>query len=406
MNVFIAWAGSSANRGCEAIVRTAVQVVQDDFPDTGFIASSLNSARDTTQYSDLPITLVPSKLPMHNPYWWLKRIYRLSKSRRADQLDAQYQSDNVQACDCVLSAGGDLYTLDYGMPWHLIEFDQMVRSVGVPLVLWGASVGPFPDVEFRQHVLEDLRAMDLILVRETVSRDYLASAGISENVHVVADGAFLLPQVEPEDEGLAHRLSSADRPLLGLNTSSIVHGRMACSSEEAIQEFAAFADWACEKYGVEIVFVPHVEGDRFALEQIQVAMNNGRHATLLPRGLSASEMKWCVARCKYFMGGRTHSTIASLSSCVPTVSISYSTKARGINRDIFGHEEHVLPADSVNRWALSRHLERIVEERQAIHECLRDQLPRMKEAAMSAGTLLRNVLPGQTASRRNGSGGE
>ena len=51
------------------------------------------------------------------------------------------------------------------------------------------------------------------------------------------------------------------------------------------------------------------------------------------------ELKGYIARCRFFVGARTHATIAAYSSCVPTLVLGYSVKSRGIARDLFGNEE-------------------------------------------------------------------
>ena len=48
------------------------------------------------------------------------------------------------------------------------------------------------------------------------------------------------------------------------------------------------------------------------------------------------ELKGFIARCRFFVGARTHATIAAYSSCIPTFSVGYSIKAKGIAQDIFG----------------------------------------------------------------------
>ena len=58
--------------------------------------------------------------------------------------------------------------------------------------------------------------------------------------------------------------------------------------------------------------------------------------------LSAAETKWVISRCAAFAGARTHSTIAAISSAVPTLSLAYSRKARGLNQDVFGSQEFCL----------------------------------------------------------------
>ena len=80
----------------------------------------------------------------------------------------------------------------------------------------------------------------------------------------------------------------------------------------------------------------------------------------------------------FIIGARTHATIAAYSSAVPTLVIGYSTKAKGIARDLFGSETHyVLPVQQLrrkndmekafdwlnfNRSQISEHLQKIIPE--------------------------------------------
>ena len=60
------------------------------------------------------------------------------------------------------------------------------------------------------------------------------------------------------------------------------------------------------------------------------------------------ELKGYIARCRMFIGARTHATIAAYSSCVPTLVLGYSVKSRGIARDLFGTEDnYVIPVQNV-----------------------------------------------------------
>lgn len=53
-------------------------------------------------------------------------------------------------------------------------------------------------------------------------------------------------------------------------------------------------------------------------------------------------LKGIISKCKLFVGARTHATIAAYSTCVPTIAVGYSIKARGIARDIFGTEKNYV----------------------------------------------------------------
>jgi polysaccharide pyruvyl transferase WcaK-like protein len=63
---------------------------------------------------------------------------------------------------------------------------------------------------------------------------------------------------------------------------------------------------------------------------------------------NAMELKGYISRCRLFIGARTHATIAAYSSCVPTLAVGYSVKAKGIAKDIFGtYENYVVPVQTL-----------------------------------------------------------
>jgi polysaccharide pyruvyl transferase WcaK-like protein len=88
--------------------------------------------------------------------------------------------------------------------------------------------------------------------------------------------------------------------------------------------------------GNNLVLVPHVEAgglhDRDVNEELLIRLNEkfpGR-VSIVPRGMEASEVKYIISSLDWFCGTRMHSTIAGLSSCVPTVAIAYSLKTVGV----------------------------------------------------------------------------
>ena len=55
---------------------------------------------------------------------------------------------------------------------------------------------------------------------------------------------------------------------------------------------------------------------------------------ILPDHLNAIQYKGYIARMRFFIGARTHATIAAYSNCVPTMVLGYSVKSKGIAKDI------------------------------------------------------------------------
>ena len=62
----------------------------------------------------------------------------------------------------------------------------------------------------------------------------------------------------------------------------------------------------------------------------------GNAVNIMPSEFNASQIKQVISQFHFFIGARTHATIAAFSSGVPTISIAYSVKAKGINKDLLG----------------------------------------------------------------------
>jgi colanic acid/amylovoran biosynthesis protein len=85
-----------------------------------------------------------------------------------------------------------------------------------------------------------------------------------------------------------------------------------------------------------------------------------------------------------------------MSSGVPTLSIAYSVKARGINLDLFGHERYVLDTRTLDAAALAAGLATLQAEEDAIRRLYAERLPEWRERAGRGGELLKQAFAGVT----------
>ena len=335
----------------------------------------------------------PTRLSMDWAYFRL--LHRSSAAaQKAIPVRAQYMAAHV--ADCALQIGGDNYSLEYGKPLTHMHVDRALKSVRVPLVLWGASVGPFTaDPEFEREMCTHLGLFDLILARETGSVSYLASIGVEKNVKRVADPAFTMKPKQPacSDELMAF----LDRGPIGLNLSPLI-GRYTNDGGSTWPHRAA----AClkELVGADlgpVLLVPHGtlpgNDDHAFLQGLADEIGAGQDRVMVaPRSLVTREAKWMISQTTVFIGARTHATIAALSSSVPTISIGYSLKARGINKDIFGHTDWVLPVDRFAPEVLVERCRTLLDQRDAVHTHLVNTMPAIRELSYSAGRYLADVM--------------
>lgn len=399
------------NRGCEALVRSTLQLLKQQFGnDVEVLVPSYRPDLDGPQWPDARsqgarfVRAMP--FPLELKVW--SRLLRLAPTlaRRimpGYRIPADIQAD-LRSCDALLVIGGDNITLDYGLAslaWH-VGFAEQAKRMGMPVMVWGASIGPFTaEPQAERQVAKFLQRIDCVTVRETISLEYLKSIGVHSNVSLVSDGAFVMSP-EPVDV-TAFWPKTGQSGVLGFNISPLIQKFRPAGEPHNVlqQEVAAFLRTVLERSDIGVLLVPHVDpldgsvdnSDSHYMAAIQAMLGDqtGR-ITLAPSTLNAAQLKHVLSRCTYFIGARTHATIGALSSKVPTVSIAYSIKAKGLNRDLFGDESLVLDTRSVSMASLIDCFDKLRAEGLAVSERLAARIPEWKERAKGSGHQLDAVL--------------
>jgi polysaccharide pyruvyl transferase WcaK-like protein len=120
--------------------------------------------------------------------------------------------------------------------------------------------------------------------------------------------------------------------------------------------------------------VIHVDNDFEALSEIADEFNSSRIWNV-SSDLSASEYKYIISKCDLGVYARTHATIASYSSLVPTIAIGYSIKAQGIAKDL-GMSKFVLPiSEIIDETKLTTMFKLLVNEKDEVKEILSKIIP-------------------------------
>ena len=401
--------GPYANRGCEAIVRGTTKILREHFRDPHFlcvthIQSEEQFRRQCQKEYDPAITHLHSnrmsKRKALQNFWkpetWL---YAYRSLFNPAALKYQVYRDMLPHLDdaaAVLSVGGDNYSLDYGVPRLFTGLDDIVLEKKKPLAIWGASVGPFDTMlDYEQYMSHHLQEVPGIFARESVTIDYLKSIGVTENVYPVADPAFLMDPVKPEGlEDVLH----IDEEAIGLNLSPLMAKYVAGGDLEAwTSRAASIIESVAKKTGMPVYLIPHVTNPgsndhEFMQRALSLIKDRNGNITLVSPEYNAAETKWIISRMTLFAGARTHSTIAALSSGVPTLSFAYSIKAQGINRDIFGHTDYCMDPEDLDAEAVASRVTSMLDESAAIRSDLAGRIPGVQRAALHAGMGLKHLI--------------
>lgn len=403
------------NRGCEALVRSIISVIRTELDQTEFIVPSVDIARDAAQWPQhdaLNVRFAQTKPFVPMIRWWARAGRTFPAVQRAwlptPTFPEPMRSD-ILGSDVMIVTGGDTLSLDYGLGSLLKWVSQVETALKAnkTVVLWGSSSGPFsanPKVE--RMMAGHLAKYHLITVRESDTLGYLTRLGL-RNVELVADPAFVL---EPQPVATPLSLPTGAQGILGFNISPLItkfrEGADSVAKLEA--DIVGFWRWVLDATSLDIVLVPHVDPLNGSSENSDSAYMSkllaqfggaNRRIALLPRTLNAAELKHVISGCRYFMGARTHSTIAAMSSGVPTISIAYSVKAKGLNRDLFGDLRYVVETPAVSLETLKGALQSLQAEESSARTLLSERIPEWRIRARRTGLLLRALLTSAAARR-------
>ena len=114
---------------------------------------------------------------------------------------------------------------------------------------------------------------------------------------------------------------------------------------------------------------------------------------LLPNNLTAIQYKGYIARMRFFIGARTHATIAAYSNCVPTMVLGYSIKSRGIAKDLFGEEKLVLGINDIsNTEKLTNGFDELLRDESEIRKTLEKRIPEIKKMSYKGAEYLKELF--------------
>lgn len=368
--------GGSENHGCEAIVRTTAELL--NVPITLF---SSHPEQDKKYGVDKLYTLQEDSdifCPRGSWEWFLSAVQ--TKLTGKIDLTMRFRKKALLAGaskgDVFLSVGGDNYC--YAGTDLITATNRNLRKKGAKTVLWGCSVEPA--LVRTTEIARDLASYDLITARESIS--YEALKTVNPNTILVADPAFTLEQVDmPLPDGWV------EGKMVGINASPLI--LESGNSTLVLDAYKALIQRILDTTDCVVVLIPHVvcagNDDGTVLSVLHsVFSHTGR--VIMIGDHNCMELKGYIARCRMFIGARTHATIAAYSSCVPTLVLGYSVKSRGIAQDLFGTEEnYVIPVQTMTDVnALANGFEWLKDREDSIRGHLMQVMPAYKSRAQDA----------------------
>ena len=372
----------SANHGCEAIANSTLKLIYKKRLEQGCDMSTTpvpivisNNADEDRKYSlgnlekqGMCILVSDRHIDQdffsHILYYGWRKItkdkqsfmryrfrdgYRayVKEHNRCDVQEPDKEEDESLAVNhtpLAISIGGDNYCYPE-MVSDLILSHEYFRKRGFETILWGCSIEP--DSLKDENLRKDLMAYSRIYARESITYKGLLDAGIpEEKLELRKDPAF-----ELETSKVSLPKYFLPGKTVGINLSPMVQNKEKTEGI-TLENYKNFIKYILEETDQNIALIPHVvwnnSDDRRPLEELYLEFKDTKRVVMI-NDAPAQELKGFISKCSFFVGARTHSTIAAYSSNVPTLVIGYSVKSRGIATDLFGDYTHyVLPVQEIS----------------------------------------------------------
>ena len=380
--------GGSGNHGCEAIVRTMVNLLQACGV-KNVVAMAINPSEDKKYELDKVVELWNATSEYSKRTWRFIYAYCmhkiLGKYMYLDILSYRKVIDNLCNNDVAFAIGGDTYS--YSHSDNNAYMHDLYRKKGLKTVLWGCSIEQ-KSLENAQ-TLADVKNFDLVVARESLTFGLLKKYGV-ERVEMIPDTAFLLPQ-----KNVKLPQGFVEGNTVGINVSPMIIGY---EKDRGIvmRNYIRLIDYILSETDMNVALIPHViwenNDDRGPLSELYKRFSyTGR--VLLIEDCCAEELKGYIAHCRYMVAARTHASIAAYSSSVPTLVVGYSIKAQGIATDLFGTaDNYVVPAQSLmNETDLSSAFKWFEKNESDIKTHLQTFIPLYQQRVVEAEKVIKSL---------------
>ncbi|MBD9215935.1 MAG: hypothetical protein EGQ23_02935 [Solobacterium sp.] len=363
------------NLGCEAIVRGTYENLKNEFENAEWIYFSPNKKKDAIALTDLPIEIRETK----KKWVFIKKCF----NKMFDILNIGYQIpyDNykeiIKSVDTIISVGGDIYTIPAYLrnkkkyPYYnrLVDFGNLALKMNKKIIIYGASIGPFGDYSkavlyYKSH----LQKVNLIVARDKFTIKYLADIGISNNVVFLPDPAFALRKNE--------KMINNQSKIIGINLSGLslmeTYGKI---TKDTITSLAKVIERIIDCTGYDILFIPHVfapyeiDNDFIIENKIIDSMDESyKNRVTITEKNTFLTIKDELIQCSIVIAARMHCAINAMSEGIPTILLSYSSKAKGMCEFVYGDTKWVYDIKKLDNEQLLFLINELLENRNAVSQ--------------------------------------
>ncbi|QDS96076.1 colanic acid biosynthesis protein [Roseimaritima multifibrata] len=401
----------TSNLGVSALGLAAIQGIEGAFPGCRILLHDWSMLHDQTP-GDQENTSHVELLRLHSngPVWdrrsilnykWLSR----ASNKLPNPIGGQLTRLNRAICDLREShavidiSAGDSFSDIYGTRIFdtQMKLKELVLTLGIPLVLAPQTYGPFNDNDCIERAKNVLLGASLIVTREAEGQTELRRTfgdEVADKASIRPDMALLLrPRHVPPNREPA--ISTA-RKIVGINISGMLFfsTRNFGISLDYKKLMSDLIQWIIESFDHRVVLFPHVLSEEPDPGALQAAGTTGEvndsvacatlmdtlgpkygdRLTCIGHGYNAPETKFLIGHSDFFIGARMHACVAAISQRIPTVTLAYSKKAKGL-LSLIGISDTVVDLREAEQQAVFLKIQHLFHSQASIKETFNSAIP-------------------------------
>jgi polysaccharide pyruvyl transferase WcaK-like protein len=229
----------------------------------------------------------------------------------------------------------------------------------------------------------------VITVRDRLGYRLLEDVGVTRDIHLTADPAFLLEPEELPIDALKAEGVEFDRHLVGFSVREPGPAAPDIDPEEYYALLANAADFIVERYDAEVLFVPMEMTDVQHSHAVVAHMENAERAEILRRRYSPRQILDLMGRFEFAVGMRLHFMIFAALRGTPFAALPYASKVTGLLEDL---EMPTPPLGSIGIGQLIARIDHSWDTRAEIRAKIGERLPSLRTRAQQTNNLLLELL--------------
>lgn len=391
--VISGWYGNK-NVGDEAQLSSMVSMIYSFLPDA-----------EITVFSDDPQATISE--------------YHVNAIRRKGGLSRFDCMWTLFKADLFILGGGELL-YDTGVGAGQIKWlTEVIRSklMGTPVMYFNGGVGLIYNRISKYYIKHVCNAMDIITVRDEVSKFNLISLGITKPIHVGADSVFALAKQSIVRAKSYEKHIIAKKPNVGVNVRSWLYtaedipqrSRALCenfggSSSDFVnfrRDIAATIDYLKQEKGANIIFFPisflKAKGDNDVelSEEIAQLLSDWNNITVIREECTYREMLTQMGEFDLVIGMRLHALVFAAVLGIPMLAISYDPKVTAFMK-LIGQEDYLINIKDVTKDVLCKKFNQLWECRENTAKQIEERIPKLASDSEKSAELMHNLLNKKT----------